>query len=389
MQHDDFVAVLKRLLTHAANGTTDMFDDIYRVPVETYLSPELWQQEVDQVFKKVPLLIGLSGDLPNPGNYKSMELVGTPIVVMRGTDGKARAFLNVCRHRGAEVVAPGCGDARRLVCPYHAWSYDTKGALVGVYGKESFGDIDTDELGLTELGCDEAAGMIFACLTPGIPVDARAWLGDLLPVVEPFGMQKWVAISKRELLAANWKVCFDGYLEGYHFQQLHRNTIFTRTMSNTMTYDQYGPHQRIGFAKHGIQDQLLPIPEAEWDPYPAMSLVISIFPNISLAINADGVGMAQLNPGPTSSESRTIQTVYRMTPIADADDDARAQARADFLYEVVRDEDYWVGAGVQRGMATGANTEFLFGRNEIGLQHFHKTLHSYVEQPVSASVSHG
>jgi hypothetical protein len=182
-------------------------------------------------------------------------------------------------------------------------------------------------------------------------------------------------------------VCFDGYLEGYHFQSLHRTTIFSRTMSNVAVYDLYGPHQRIAFAKHGMAEQLAGVPEEDWNPYPAISLVISLFPNISLAINSDGVGMSQLNPGPKSDESRTVQTVYRMTPIGDEEDNRLAQARADFLYRVVRDEDYFTGNGIQRGLATGANTEFIFGRNEIGPQHFHKTLHRYVSQ--TQAVPHG
>ena len=70
----------------------------------------------------------------------------------------SRSFLNACRHRGAQVVAHGCGSARRFTCPYHAWSYDTKGALVGVSGRSTFGDLDTDTRGLTELPCEERVG---------------------------------------------------------------------------------------------------------------------------------------------------------------------------------------------------------------------------------------
>lgn len=379
MERTEFVGLIRRLMDHVEAGTTDMVDSTMTVPVSSYLDADLWQREVDEIFKRVPLLVGLSCDLPKPGAYYALEMVGTPVLVTRDQSGRARAFLNVCRHRGAQVVAHGCGEARRFTCPYHAWSYDSHGALVGVYGRETFGDIDADSLGLTELGCDERAGMIFAALTPGVAVDAAEWLCGFDQVLAPFAMQDWTPFSRRELVGANWKVCYDGYLEGYHFASLHRNTIFKATMSNVMAYDAWGPHQRIGFAKHGIE-LLANKPDDEWQVYDAMSLVCTLFPNVSFAFSLDGTSMSQLFPGPTADRSRTIQTVYRMTPPATPEETDRSQHRSDFLYEVVRDEDYYTGLTIQQGLPSRANTNFVFGRNEVGPQRFHQSLATFVEQ---------
>lgn len=377
MNRAEFVGLTKRLMEHAENGTTDQAENIYRVPIASYVDPDIWQEEIDVIFKRVPLLMALSCELPKNGSFKALDVVGVPVLVIRGTDGKARAFLNVCRHRGAEIVGVGCGEARRLTCPYHGWSYDSNGHLAGVYGRESFGEIDAESMGLTELGCDEQAGMIFACLTPGIAVDARAWLCGFDEILEPFHMEDWHVISRRELDGANWKVCYDGYLEGYHFSTLHRETIFKATMSNTMTYDAFGPHQRVGFPKHGIE-LLRNKPEEEWGNYDGISLVCTLFPNISFAFSPDGTMVSQLFPGPTSDRSHTHQTVYRMTPVLTDEDRERSEARADFLYEVVRDEDYATGLGIQRGLTSGANAEFVFGRNELGLHRFHQSVAEFM-----------
>jgi nitrite reductase/ring-hydroxylating ferredoxin subunit len=371
------LALTHRLLTHVAAGTTDQLDGTFTVPVSAYLDADRWQQEVDGIFRRVPLMVAMSCELPGPGTYKATEVVGVPLLVTRAADGVARAFLNVCRHRGALVTAQGCGEARRFTCPYHAWSYDGTGALVGLPGRETFGEVDTATLGLTELACEEVAGMVFATLTPGMPCDARGWLCGFDEVLAPFHLEDWVVFSRNELDGPNWKVAYDGYLEGYHFASLHRDTIFRTTMSNTMAYDAWGPHQRIGFAKHaiaGLRDK----PEDEWGDFEGVDLVCTLFPNVSLAISPELVLVSQLSPGPTHDRSRTRQVI--LLPEAPATDKAlaRAERSAAFLYQVVQDEDYATGLGIQRGLTSGANAEFVFGRNEVGLQRFHRSVEAHL-----------
>lgn len=378
MRQADFVPLQRRLLDHATNGTTDQAESTFHVPVAEYLDESMWAKEMDLIFKRKPLMLALSCELDRPNTYKAMDVVGVPVLLTRDTEGIAHAFLNACRHRGAEIVSPGCGDARRLTCPYHAWSYDMEGTLVGLPGKDSFGDVDMATLGLTELWSDERSGMIFVCLTPGVEHDLVAWLAGFEKLVEAFEMQDWHLYSQRELNGPNWKVCYDGYLEGYHFASLHRDTIFKLTMSNVMAYDNFGPHQRIGFAKHDI-GTLAQKPESEWEPFEGLSLVCTLFPNISFAFSPDGVMMSQLFPGPTASESRTVQNIFRKEPVVTDEEKLKAQQRSDHYYEVVRDEDYATGLGIQRGLPSGANTEFIFGRNEVGLHVFHRSVEKYAE----------
>ena len=377
MPRSELIGMMRRLADHVQAGTTDMGEEVVAVPVASYLDPAVWQREMDVIFKRVPLLAALSGELPQPGDYKALDLAGVPVLVTRDDAGRARAFLNVCRHRGAPVVVAGCGHARRHTCPYHAWSYANDGRLAGVNGQPSFGAVDTDGLGLVELACDEHAGMIFTCVTAGVAVDARQWLSGFDDFLGAFRMQDWQVVDRNEEVGANWKVCYDGYLEGYHFASLHRDTIFKTVMSNVMTYDAYGPHQRIGFARQGL-DLYQQKPQEEWEPFDGISVVCTLFPNVSIALAPRATLVSQLMPGPTPDRSITMQTVFSMTPVAGDQQWATARANARFLYDVVRTEDYATGLGIQRGMASGANEQFLYGRNELGLHRFHATVAAYL-----------
>ena len=156
--------VARRLLANVDAGTSDQSPVQMKVPASAYRDPARWDAEMEQVFRRSPLIVALSCDLREPGSYDTLEIAERPVVVTRGDDGVARAFLNVCRHRGA-LVAEGCGTTRRFTCPYHAWVYDTRGKLVGVPGRDTFGDIDVS--GLVELTTHERAGVILAVLTPG------------------------------------------------------------------------------------------------------------------------------------------------------------------------------------------------------------------------------
>lgn len=134
--------MMRRTLEHTRNGTVPLADDMMRIPASRYHDPERWQQEIDRIFRRLPLVLGFSAELREPGSYRAMDVMGTPVLLTRGTDGVIRSFVNQCSHRGAQVVAEGSGTARRFSCPYHAWVYDTEGALVGILDRESFGELD-------------------------------------------------------------------------------------------------------------------------------------------------------------------------------------------------------------------------------------------------------
>jgi phenylpropionate dioxygenase-like ring-hydroxylating dioxygenase large terminal subunit len=374
------VALAKRMLAFHESGTTEQAADTYRVPAASYVDPARWRLEMDRIFRRVPLPLALTCELRQPNSYKAMDALGVPLLITRGPDGVARAFLNSCRHRGAIVAPDGCGQARRFACPYHGWVYDQSGSLAGVYGEASFGPIDKEQMGLAPLPCDERSGFVWVTLTPGEGMDIDDWLGDYVAELATLELDSWHVFTTRQLESPAWKVAFDGYLEGYHFASLHKDTIFKDNMSNLMAVDAYGPHQRVMFAKHTLP-ALRQQPEESWEPIDHIGPVHTIFPSLSLAgAWRDTALVSQLFPGPTPDRSRTMQTFITRHPVVTEEDRRRAEQAVDLLFTVVRDEDYVTGFGITRALMAGANTELVFGRNEPSLHHFHRWVDRLVEQ---------
>ncbi len=365
------------------DNTTDLAPDVMRQSVDAYLDQERFEYEVERIFKHLPLALALSSELPAPDTYKAMDVMGVPVLLTRGADGAARAFLNVCRHRGSPLCEAGsAGSAQRLSCPYHAWSYDTAGDLVGMFGAHTFGDVDRDHLSLTPLACAEKAGFVFASLTPGIIFDIDAFLGDFTPYVAALDLDQWHIFEQRTLDGPGWKVAWDGYLEGYHQERLHPKTVGLNTIGNLMAHDTWGPHQRIVFGRKSLP-KLVDQPEEEWDLDEHIRLIHSIFPNLSISgILGDYCLVSQLFPGSTVDTSLTIQTVLcRHEPSTDEERETAEQFSA-LVLQAVRDEDYWVGFQIQNALKSGATAEVLFGRNEPSLQHYHHAVERYAELSV-------
>ena len=143
MQQADQVAYLERMLAMARANTRDDGPGLSHTAVEEYFDPVRYEREVAVLFRNHPVVVGFSAQLRKPGDFVTNNDTGQPILVTRGTDGKLRAFLNVCRHRSATVEQKPCGaNKRAFVCPYHGWSYDLTGRLIGITDGAWFGEID-------------------------------------------------------------------------------------------------------------------------------------------------------------------------------------------------------------------------------------------------------
>ncbi|MGE0667955.1 MAG: aromatic ring-hydroxylating dioxygenase subunit alpha [Sphingomonadales bacterium] len=377
---EDYNEIADRLADHARDGTTDSAPGVMRVPASYYLDPALWKVEVDRIFKRQPLLLAFTGELRQPGRYKAMKVVGMPVVMIRGRDGTVRAFVNACRHRGARVMEEGTGKCVRMVCPYHAWSYDDRGALVKVADPEKFGDFDVNGEGLTELPCAERHGLIFVVLTPGAGLDIDGWLRGFGAELEKLEMDKWEVVATQQLETANWKLAHDGYVDGYHIASLHPKTIAVFSQSNVLTYDAFGPHQRIGFAHHDI----LPAtgkPRAERKLNDGLTVIRTLFPHVSFAVrHGEGGVVSQLFPGDRHDRSVTWQ-VFLSAKVPETEEEmAMVAMRSKMLHDVVKDEDYKTVDGVQEGLASGAIPDVIFGRNEIGNQRLHRWIAHYSQE---------
>lgn len=368
------MALARRALAHLHGKTTDQASATLEQPIDAYTNPERYRREVDRVFRHLPLALALSLELPHPGSYRALTVMEVPVLLVRGTDGVARAFLNVCRHRGAQICKLGTGTAERFVCPYHAWQYDVQGKLTGVFGAATFGDVSAQTHSLTELPCSERAGLLWVVLTPGETMDIDQWLGAFAGQLETLRLHDWYLVTQRDVPGPSWKVAWEGYLESYHHNTVHPNTVGKFTIGNLTLHDTYGPHQRIVFGRRSLSE-LAATPESEWQPEAHIRKIHIGFPNLAISgILGDHCMVSQVYPGPTPETTITRQSVLAARkPVTDEECQA-TEAFSAIVLTAVRDEDYVIGAGVQAGLKSGANTVLTIGRNEPAVQHFHQTL---------------
>ena len=178
--------------------------------------------------------------------------MGRSILLTRTSDGSVKAFDNVCLHRQSQVVT-GCGIAKRFPCPYHAWTYDNTGRLVGLPGREGFPEMTLRSDGLTELPAAEFAGLLWVRLDPGATLDIAAHLGPLAGELDSWGIGRWSPLGEKVLdCPINWKLAVDTFSENYHFATVHRQTFATIARSNCTVFDSYGPHHRLIFPLNTI-----------------------------------------------------------------------------------------------------------------------------------------
>ncbi|MGI9596088.1 MAG: aromatic ring-hydroxylating oxygenase subunit alpha [Acidimicrobiales bacterium] len=383
MSRQTLVELARRTLSHAKAGTVPLAADIGQVPATHYYDPQRWQLEMDRVFKRLPLVLGFSCEFSEPNSYKAVEVAGVPVLLTRPGDGPVQGFVNMCSHRGAIVVEEGSGTARRFTCPYHAWTYDADGQLVGILDRDEFGDLDRSCHGLTPLPVTERAGIIFGCLSPEIESDIESLLDTFLcgydEMLAHHHFADCVYVGSQVADGPNWKVAYDGYLDFYHLPILHKNT-FGPDYSNKAIYDAWGPHQRVTSPDKRML-ALDELPEDEWSDELLTLGVWTIFPHTSIAgfkvasddLPGEGGRMymvSTLFPGADADTSLTIQhflATFDPAPALEPMIDAQRQ----FLLKVVREEDYFTGNRIQRSVKTGAKSSFLFGRNEAGGQRFH------------------
>jgi phenylpropionate dioxygenase-like ring-hydroxylating dioxygenase large terminal subunit len=365
--------LVRRLLDHIEAGTTDLADSLLEVPAGAYTSPEHHDAELAVLFLDQPLVLCLSGALPRPGSFRTVDLCGTPLLLTRDNDGRVHALANVCRHRGVRV-ADGAGDARRFTCPFHAWTYDLEGSLVGMPVADAFDELCREEKGLVALPVDEGYGLVVGRLRPGAPVDVDEFLGpglsDELAMLDFAG---WEPHGETHVHAvgANWKVTLDTFRENYHFDHLHRTTLAGYAYGGVLTFDAFGRHLRNCSALRSI-DVLRGRPEDEWDDAAQhFSYQYSLFPNTCLTFDARHAELWQILPVGVD-RSEVLHTAY-LKPGLSPEEHARAVDMAPWICaEVVDGEDFWVAGRTEPGIRTGLLDTVVFGRNEPAPQHLHR-----------------
>ena len=380
---EEYNKIAERVVGHVQNKTTDQAEDILSIPTSDYTCEKRWESEMDKIFKELPLMLALSIEIPNKGDYKAMEVVGIPVLITRDKESKVRAFRNVCSHRGAPLANEEIGNKSKFTCPYHGWTYSNKGELIGILENSKFGDLDKSCNGLQVLPCEEFGGMIFVTLTPNIKLNLDKFLGGMKPEIEHFNLQNWYYHGFKVIHGANWKIAFDGYLEGYHFSTAHKDSILPMTMQGIMDFSSFGPHLRIAFASTNIEE-ILELPKNEWwkKEGKGVDFVRTLFPNISISLGL-GIGqIAQILPGKTPDTNTTVLHYVAPETPKNKEEIAELDHFMNFLRDVVNDEDYALGLEIQKGLNSHSKDSVKFGKNERGNQFFHKYVDFYIDKNI-------
>ena len=373
MAHDrnKLVSLAKRLLVHNLNGTTDQADEIMIKPVADYIDNEIVSSEVNKIFYDHPVPIALSAELKENNSYKASKAIDTPLLITRGEDGVVRTFINICKHRGAPVCPEGSGKKSKFNCTYHGWMYSNTGNLVNIFKSDTFGDIDKSKIKLTELFCEERSGFIWACLNPDIKYDLNKWMNGFDAELDDIDLKNWHLFKSIKINGPMWKICWDGYTDGYHHHMVHPETVGKNTIVNLIAHDTYGPHQRFAFGLKNI-DELSDIEEKDWEPENHLRLIHSVFPNSSIsAIQNEHCLVSIIFPSPDLQETVTTQYILCLKEPKTKEEIKKAEEFAELSRAAIIDEDYPINFKIQESIHSKANTEFLFGKNEPIQQHYH------------------
>jgi len=373
MAHDrnKLIGLAKRLLAHNLNGTTDQADGIMVKPVADYTDNEIISSEVNKIFYDHPVPIALSAEFKENNSYKAAKVIDTPLLITRGEDGVVRTFINICKHRGAPVCPEGTGKKSKFNCTYHGWMYNNTGNLVNIFKSDTFGDIDKSKIKLTELFCEERSGFIWACLNPDIKYDLNQWMNGFDAELDDIDLENWHLFKSIKINGPMWKICWDGYTDGYHHHMVHPETVGKNTIVNLIAHDTYGPHQRFAFGLKNI-DELSDIEEKDWEPENHLRLIHSVFPNSSIsAIQNEHCLVSIIFPSPDLQETVTTQYILCLNEPKTKEEIKKAEEFAELSRAAIIDEDYPINFKIQESIHSKANTEFLFGKNEPIQQHYH------------------
>jgi nitrite reductase/ring-hydroxylating ferredoxin subunit len=374
MERAKRVAMAKKILELCNNGKAEYGEESWETDIGRFTDPVRFELEKTKLFHERPQLIALSADLPEPGNYYATEIAGRPILLVRGKDGVARAFLNACRHRGVQI-AKGCGKAAGFSCPYHAWTYGLDGALISVPNRSAFEEKQLH--GLVELPSAEKGGMILVHPQPDGQLDFDEFFGPMQDYLKDFKIESYELIHAYTTTAQiNWKHAVDGGLEAYHTPFLHKNT-FGRAFGNTPTMNAllhvpFGMHHALVGAAGDIM-QLNNMPEEEWPDHCFFNSTNSIFPN---TVVGGGFPLPILffqrsEPG---EKVGVCDYVFRLYGLKGSTPEQRAeQMEAVKLFmEVSQQEDMAVQENSQIMMEKGIVPTVVFGKREINLTRMHK-----------------
>ena len=336
-----------------------------------YIDPLRFEREQRAVFDKLPLLLGPSALLPDNNTAIAHDGYGVPLIASRDGNGRIHVMANVCRHRGTRLIeSDEVVSSKRIICPYHAWTYGSDGGLMAIPRPECFPGIDKSDRPLMHFASVESGGFIWFSRNPD------ADFGNVFTLAEDmdaFGMSGLhLYRRKTHEVASTWKQVMDAFLESYHVQRLHAETIAPFFTDGIAAADMIGPHQR---AVVGRADYLSDIDRDDWAALRrVLTYTYAFVPTSILIVSPDYINLLVVMP-------RTVGTclVEDFMLIPEPPQSPEAEAHWKKSWELLDGgtfaaEDFRAAALCQRGIESGMVKTITVGSLEDGIAAFHQRL---------------
>lgn len=334
-------SLIQATINAITNRNFKIQGESYQIPVDRYCSTDQYEKEKEAIFQNLPIVVGATHRLDKAGDYFLHELTGKPIVVIKGADLQIRAFLNICRHRGVRLLEKEKGHiSKNIVCPYHAWSYDTSGCLNRVFHPEAFNNVSAKTHSLIELGCLIKMGLIFVIPNPALKgkLNIEKYLAEAISMTSGFDLDDWVPVLPQvRTNSFNWKLGVEAGLEAYHFKVAHAETIGPYLFDcGGMPVSENELHLTYFIPKTNI----LKLKDQSLDGVDIRgygNTLLHIFPNTTFLMMKDHVMVVTLFP---KDEKTSISESFMLVPkpISSDDDQKTAELNLKIFWDAIEED---------------------------------------------------
>jgi len=365
--HPRLVDLARRMRARVRSGCP-LDTEIGEVAAADYLSDEQHAGEQNGIFRRLPQIVALDGELEARGACLAREVGGVSILLVRGADGALRGFRNACRHRATQLVDAPC-SVKAIVCPYHGWTYDLTGALIHVPHRDAFDARCDARQGLLEVPLAVRHGLVFASLEP---FDLAGFLAPIDDELATLRADRWpVYRHVTHEVRGNWKLIIDAFLDAYHLRQLHRTTIYPFFVDACAESEPAGPHIRAVVARRAFAEA----GDADLAGASFRQLVTPsyfVFPATTFILHPDYLSILTCQP---LAVGLTRFSHWMLIPELPKSEGAAAHWAKSFeLVDggVFAREDLHIVEAMQRGLAASGDRTVIFGRHEHASLWFHR-----------------